>query len=128
MSLDLFKDIAPSILQTKKDLFIEEGSIKEYNPYMVNKALSNYVDCVMYVNNMNMNSELHPRAQYDYLINSIRASKRPYAKWYKQPERQEDLDAVKLFFGYSDRKARETIKLLTEEQINIIKIKTTIGD
>jgi len=82
----------------------------------------------MYVNNMNINYELHPRAQYDYLINSIRANKRPYAKWFKAPEKQEDLDAVKLFYGYSDRKARETIKLLTEEQINIIKTKTTIGD
>jgi len=127
MSVDLFKDIIPSILNTKQDVLTEEESIKEYNSYVVNKALSNYVDCVMYANEMNKNYQLHSRAQYDYLINSIRASKRPYAKWFK-PEKQSDLDAVKLFFGYSDRKAREAIKLLTEEQITSIRIKTTIGD
>lgn len=125
--IDLFKDIIPSILFTKQNVFTEEESIKEYNPYIVNKALSNHVDCVMYVNNMNLAYQVHPKAQYDYLINTIRAKKRPFTKWYK-PEKQEDLDAVKLFFGYSDRKARETIKLLTDEQIDIIKRKTTIGD
>lgn len=127
MSVDLFKDIIPSILNTKQDVLTDDDSIKEYNSYVVNKALSNYVDCVMFANEMNKNYQLHSRAQYDYLINSIRASKRSFAKWFK-PEKQSDLEAIKLFFGYSDRKAREAIKLLTEEQITSIRIKTTIGD
>lgn len=124
---DLFKDIIPSIMQNKKDVLSDDESIKEYNPYVVNKTLSNYVDCVMQANNMNLNYQLHAKAQYDYLINTVRAKKRPFAKWHK-PEKENDLVAVKLFFGYSDRRAREAIKLLTDEQIDVIRRKTTIGD
>jgi hypothetical protein len=124
---DLFKDIVPSIMQSKKDVLTDDEAIKEYNSYVVNKTLSNYVDCVMQANAMNINYQLHPKAQYDYLINTIRAKKRPFAKWHKS-EKQEDLIAVKLFFGYSDRRARDAIKLLTDEQIDVIKRKTIIGD
>lgn len=124
---DLFKEIIPSILQTKENLLETEEAQKVYNPYVVNKALSHHMDTVMYSNMMNMSFNLHSKAQYDYLINSIRAKKRPYTKWYK-PEKEDDLVAVKMFFGYSDRKAREALKLLTDEQVEIIKTKTKIGD
>lgn len=124
---DLFKEIIPSVLQTKENLLDSEEAQKAYNPYVVNKALSHHMDCVMYSNMMNMSFNLHNKAQYDYLINSIRAKKRPYTKWYK-PEKEDDLVAVKMFFGYSDRKAREALKLLTDEQVKIIKTKTKIGD
>ena len=124
---DLFKDIIPSILQTKKEVITDEETVKDYTPYVVNKALSGYIDCIMHVNAMNMNPQLHKKAQYDYYINSIRAMKRPFAKWYKA-ESTNDLEAVKLFFGYSTRAARETIKFLTAEQIEFIKKKTEIGE
>jgi Bacteriophage clamp loader A subunit len=125
--MDLFKDIIPSILQTKKDVFIDDPSYRDYNPYMVNKALSNYPDTVMAANNMNMNYHLHKQAQYNYYLNSVRAMKRPYAKWFKA-QKEDDLEAVKLYFGYSSRRAREAIKLLTDEQIDTIRKITTIGD
>lgn len=123
---DLFKDLIPAILQTKKDVFSEDPSYKAYNSYMVNKALSNYVDTVMSANNMNMSYHLHKKAQWDYYINNVRAMRRPYAKWFKA-QAEDDLEAVKLFFGYSAKQAREAIKLLTEEQIDIIRKRTTIG-
>jgi hypothetical protein len=124
---DLFKEIIPSILQTKKEVFEDEHSLKDYNPYLVNKAMSNYADTVMQSNQMNMGFHLHKKSQYDYLINSVRAMKRPYAQWFKA-QKQNDLEAVKLFFGYSTRRAREAIKLLNSDQIDIIRRKTTIGE
>ena len=45
---DLFKEIIPSILQTKENVFGEDYS--DYVPYVVNKALSYHVDCVLYAN------------------------------------------------------------------------------
>ena len=48
---DLFKDIIPSVLQTKKDVLEDE---KDYNAFVVNKALSFHFDCVLQVNSMNM--------------------------------------------------------------------------
>jgi hypothetical protein len=124
---DLFKEIVPSILQTKKEVISDDESAKDYAPFLVNKAVSQHVDCVMYANVMNMNYHLHKKAQYDYLINSVRAMKRSHAKWYKSTKVC-DLEAIKLFFGYSTRRAREAIKLLSAEQIDTIKRKTNIGD
>jgi Bacteriophage clamp loader A subunit len=124
---DLFKDIIPSILKTKKSVYEDDPTAKDYQPYMVNKALSHHSDTILQSNNMNMSYHLHKKAQYDYLINSIRGMKRPYTQWYK-PSKIDDLEAVKLFFGYSTKHAREALKLLTEEQIEIIRKRTAIGD
>lgn len=124
---DLFKEIIPSILQTKKYCMESEEDFKSYAPFLVNKAMAHHIDCVMFANQMNMSSQLHKKAQYDYFINKIRAVKRPYTKWYKAYE-ERDLEAVKLYFGYSDKRAREALSILTDEQVKIIKTKTTIGE
>ena len=121
---DLFKDILPSIMHTKQHILEEE---KDYNAFMVNRTLSYHPDCVMHANEMNCNFNLDQKPQYDFLINKIRAKKRSYAKWEK-PVKEDDLLAVKLFFGYSNKKATECLKILTEEQLHIIRIKTNIGD
>lgn len=120
---DLFRDIIPSILHTKKDVLEDPDSVKEYLPFIVNKALSHYPDCLLFSNMMNLNNSLPPKAQYDYLINTVRAMKRPYTEWYK-PQKDIDLEAVKVFFGYSTKKAKEALKILTREQIDTIKKKT----
>ena len=124
---DLFKEVLPSILTTKKPVYTDDESAKDYNPYMVNKALSHHRDTVKYANNMNMLYHLHKKAQYDYLINSVRSMKRPFTKWHKK-DASDDVEAVKLFFGYSTRRAREALNLLTEEDLKIIRKKTRIGD
>jgi len=124
---DLFKEIIPSILQNKKSVIENDQDAKDYQPYMVNKALSHHPDTIMFANNMNMCYHLHKKAQYDYLINIVRSVKRPYTKWHKASETN-DLEAVKLFFGYSTRRAREALKLLTDDQLKIIRRKTDTGE
>jgi hypothetical protein len=123
---DLFKEIVPSILQTKKCVIEDDETAKDYNAYIVNKALSQHLDTVLFANMMNMNHHLDKKPQYDYLINTVRAMRRPYVKWLKV-EKEDDLEAVKLFFGYSTRRAREAIKFLNAEQIEIIRTKTITG-
>lgn len=122
--MDLFKDLIPSIMVTKKNVLEEE---KEYNSFMVNRALSYHADCIMYANEMNCNFGLDGTPQYHYHLNKVRARKRPFVKWEK-PVKLDDLLAVKLFFGYSDKRATECLKILTEEQLQIIRTKTDIGD
>lgn len=124
---DLFKEILPSILQNKKSVIDNDQDAKDYNPYMVNKALSHHPDTIMFSNNMNMSYHLHKKAQYDYLINIVRGMKRPYTQWYKA-SKTNDLEAVKVFFGYSTKQAREALKLLTDKQLKIIRIKTDTGE
>lgn len=114
---DLFKDIVPSILHTKKDCLDNE---KDYVPFVVNKAVSFHYDCVMYANQMNMLPNIDPILQYHYYLNSIRPYKRPFQKWHKRQE-LEDLEVVKEYYSYSNEKAKEALKVLSGDHIMEIK-------
>ena len=120
---DLFKEIIPSILQTKKDILEEE---KDYKPYLVNRSLSYHLDCILYANEMNMKSNLSGKLQYQYFLNSIRPMKRKFQPWQKQ-EVVKNLECVKEYFGYSNEKAKEALRILTDEQIALIKEKLDKG-
>ena len=114
---DLFKDIIPSILQTKKNVLEDE---KDYNAYVINKALSFHYDCVLQANEMNQYPNLPNLLQYHYLLNKVRGYKRPYQKWVKR-ETTEDLDAIKEYYDYSNDKARDVMVLLNDAQLKEIK-------
>jgi hypothetical protein len=119
-------DYVNEILQTKKQLVVDAQTEKAYEPFLVNKTLSYHKDCIMYANEMNRRHQLDKKLQNDYLIHTIRSRKRPFNKWVKA-EKSEDLACVKTYFGYSDAKAREALRLLSDEQIQQLKEKTDIG-
>jgi hypothetical protein len=120
---DLFKEIIPSILQTKKYVLETE---KDYVPFVVNRSLSYHMDCIMYANQMNMNHGLSQKLQYQYLLNTIRPLKRKFQPWQKQVVIK-DLDCVKEYFGYSNEKAKEALRILSDQQIAFIKEKLEKG-
>lgn len=123
---DLFKEIVPSILQSKKNVFEDDPDYKDYNPFIVNRALSFHADCIPYVEEMNFLHHLDKDMQYQYLINTIRPMKRKFAPWQKS-QVEKDLECVKEYFGYSNQKAKEALRILTDEQIYEIKRKTDKG-
>lgn len=114
---DLFRDIIPSILQTKKDVLENE---KDYTAFVVNRALSFHYDCVMQSNEMNKYPNLPGSMQYQFLLNSIRGYKRPFRKWERR-ETVEDLEAIKEYYNYSNEKAKDALVLLDAAQIETIK-------
>ena len=100
---------------TENDELAESG----YQPYLSNKALSYHVDSLLHSNEMNMNHHIDNILQYEYFLNTLRP-KRRFAKWVKA-EDNDDLEAIKLYFGYSNKKAEQTLSILSSEQIRIIK-------
>jgi hypothetical protein len=123
---ELFKDILPSILKTKKHQLPTDAEEKDYVPFIVNKALSFHQDCALYANEMNRYHQLDKRLQYDYLFNSIRSSYRPFQKWEKK-DKSDDMEMVMMFYSLSETKAKEALKVLSEEQLDTIRKKTRIG-
>ena len=117
---DLFKEIIPSILQTKQYALLTEQDEKSYSPFMVNRALSYHRDTALLANQMNIYPSTDKKLQYDFLLNIVRSSKRPYSKWYKKAK-SSDLETVKEYYGYSDSKAVEALKVLSEDQISAMK-------
>jgi hypothetical protein len=123
---DLFKEIIPSILQTKKSPFKDDLDYKDYTPFVVNRALSYHIDCVLFANEMNIHAGLEKDMQYQYFLNTIRSMKRKFQPWQKSSA-DKDLECVKEYFGYSNSKAKEALRILNDEQIAEIKARTYKG-
>ena len=119
-------DYVNSILQNKKNLIVDELTEKDYSPFLVNRTLSYHKDCILYANEMNRRHLADKKLQYDFLLNTIRSQKRPFAKWVKS-EKSEDLECIKQVFGLSNEKAREAMRLLSNEQIQQLKEQTDTG-
>lgn len=68
---------------------------------------------------MNVNHSLSERVQYDYLRLSIRPRKR-FSKWLKN-EKPDDIEVVKRYYNYSNRKAEEALRVLSNEDIENMK-------
>ena len=120
-------DYVNSILQNKKYLIVDELSEKDYKPFLINRSLSYHKDCILYANEMNQMHLIDSKLQYDFLINTIRSQKRPFAKWAKKSEISEDIECVKQIFNFSNSKAYEALRILNKEQIQKLKEKTDTG-
>ena len=116
------KDWLKSINFTKEDL---SEHIKSYPPYIINRCLSGHLDCVMYANEMNKYPGLDKDMQYSFYINTLRKKKR-FSPWIKK-DKIENLESVKQYYGYSNEKAQQALKILSNEQINFIKKKLDTG-
>ena len=117
-------DFVNLVLHTKKP--DDELDFKDYAPFIVNRSLSYHIDCVLYANEMNLWPSTDKDMQYQYLLNSIRPMKRKFVGWNKA-EVLKDLECVKEYFGYSNMKAKEALRILSEEDIAEIRKRTEKG-
>jgi len=106
---------------TDNDELAERG----YNPYLTNKSLSYFVDTIGYANEMNLRFDAENILQFEYLLNSVKPKKRR-AKWVKKVE-DEDLSAVKEYYGYNNVKAEQVLSILSPQQLEEIKLKLSKG-
>ena len=119
MTVEL-KDWLNSINSTKKNLVEEDPDcIKKYPPYIINRCLSGHLDCIMYVNEMNKYIDLDKQMQYDFYLNTLRSKKR-FAPWIRKEELK-NLECIKSYYGYSNEKARQALKVLTTSQLKEIR-------
>ena len=114
-----------AINETKEDVMVDDVSEKKYSPFIVNRGLSFFMDTIFQVNELNRNHHLDSRLQFDYLLYSVRKKKR-YSKWLK-PEKLQDLDVVKEYYGFSNEKAKDALSTLSEDQLAFIKDKLNQG-
>tara|TARA_Y100000748_G_scaffold303956_1_gene311017 strand:+ start:152 stop:532 length:381 start_codon:yes stop_codon:yes gene_type:complete len=118
-------DYLKAINETKEDVMLTPEDERKYSPFIVNRGLSFFMDTIFQVNELNRNYHLEARLQFDYLLNSVRKKKR-YSKWLK-PEKLQDLDVVKEYYGFGNEKAKDALRILSEDQLAFIKDKLNQG-
>ena len=120
------KDWLNSINFTKENLVEEDPDvIKKYAPYIINRCLSGHLDCVLFANEMNKYSFLDIDMQYSFYLNTLRKKKR-FSPWLRK-DKVTDLEIIKQYYGYSNEKAENALKILTPEQIKFIKQRLDTG-
>ena len=120
------KDWLNSINFTKQNLLEEDPDvIKDYPPYIINRCLSGHLDAIMFANEMNKFPNLDKDLQYHFFLNTLRKKKR-FSPWLRK-DKVTDLEIIKQYYGYSNEKALNALKILTPDQINFIKQRLDIG-
>ena len=120
------KDWLNSINFNKTNLIEEDPSeIKNYPPYIINRCLSGHLDCIMFANEMNKYSFLDKDMQYSFYLNTLRKKKR-FSPWLRK-EKVTDLEIVKQYYGYSNEKASNALKILTPNKLNLLKKRLDVG-
>ena len=125
MTIEL-KDWLNSINLNKNNIIKEDpDSERKYAPFIINKCMSGHLDTVLLANEMNMNHSLPKSLQYNFFLNSVRKKKR-FSPWLRKVK-VKDLDCVKRYYGYSNQKSLQALRILSPEQIVLIKSKLEIG-
>ena len=118
-------DYLKAINETKEDVMLTSEDEHKYSSFIVNRGLSFFMDTIFQANEVNQNFQLDSRLQFDYLLNNIRKKKR-YSKWLK-PEKLKNVELVKEYYGFSNEKAKDALRVLSEDQLAYIKDKLDKG-
>lgn len=121
---DFIKDIS----HEKNNLMVDDVDHeieKQYVSFIVNRGFSYFLDTVMIANEMNLNSHIDSKLQFDFLINTVRQKKR-YSKWHKA-EQNDDINMLKEYYGYNIHRAKEVLPLHSSDQLKIIREKLDKG-
>jgi len=97
----------------------DESAARLYPAYVVNRCLSYFADTIFHANEMNCVPWLDNKSQFDFHRMSVRKRKR-FSKWVEK-EVEEDIDAIKQAFGYTEQKAREVLNIIGPQEIDQIK-------
>ncbi len=122
-------DYINAINTTKKNLMVgtenDRLAEKGYDPFLTNRALSYHNDTIGVANEMNTRHYLDKKPQFEFFINTVRPKKR-FAKWVKK-QKDSDVAVIKEYYGYNDIKARQTLTILTDDQLTDIRIRIDKG-
>lgn len=110
----LFKQIIPSLTTTNNYCYSED-----YNPFVVNRAMSQHIDTIFYAEEMNCRFNVSQQMQYDFYFYSIKKYKRQFVKWTKKSNIN-NLAYIKEYYNCSDSIAKQYLEILTDDQINVI--------
>lgn len=119
-------DFVNSASHSKENIMHDAQDEKQYNPWIVNKAFSQYPDTILFANEMNVAMlTVSSRLQYEFYLHGLRKKKR-FTKWAKE-DKQDDIDLVKKYFGYRTELAEQILPLLSKDDLSEMREKMNKG-
>ena len=115
-------------INVNKEPLLDESetySKQSYPPFVVTRCLSYFPDTLFAANEVNIRPHMDSKMHFDFLRGAVRPRKR-FSKWLKREE-DERVVALVEYYGFSSRKAREALTVLSEEQISEIVAATSKG-
>lgn len=115
-------------INVNKEPLLDESETytkQSYPPFVVTRCLSYFPDTLFAANEVNIRPHMDSKMHFDFLRGAVRPRKR-FSKWLKREE-DERVMALVEYYGFSSRKAREALTVLTEEQISEIVAATSKG-
>jgi hypothetical protein len=100
----------------------------KYDKWRTNSSLTNFLDTIMYANEMNTHYDISDQMHYDYLFYSIRKNKRFGKKKTEldkkmdklNKEEAEKVSLIQEYYKYNTAKARAVLRVLSKTQLDII--------
>jgi hypothetical protein len=93
-----------------------ELDLKDYAPWIVNKALSFHPQTIYFANEMNSRFSLDKDLQYTFYKEGIPKGKR-FGKWQKKSETPEIIDLLSRIYNVNAVVASQYAALMSEEQL-----------
>jgi len=101
----------------------------KYSQWRTNSSLSNFYDTLFYANQMNIRPTISDKMHYHYLYHSVKKIKRygkkktdEDKKLEKEIEKEQELiSLISDFYKYNNKRAREALAILSEDQIQMIR-------
>jgi hypothetical protein len=119
-------DFVNDIGFTKEYLYTEQTKSK-YESFIVNRAMSQHSDSIMYANEMNKYPELNKLLQHDFYFYVLSRKKR-YGKWAKADKEDEAvLNLIIKHYKVNRVHAKQYLELMTDENIKALKNTYEVG-
>ena len=113
-------------LVTKEKYDEEIPDRKDYKQFLINRTLSYDKELIHHINYLNQLPDIIDKFHYDFIHKSIKKKKRKKNYWAKA-KKYEHLEMIKEYFNYSTPKALSVLSVLSDKDIETIKIRVYKG-
>ena len=111
-------DIVKAV-NAKNDVRDSEGFNKAYTPFIVNKAMANHQQTVLFANEMNQRAHLDKDQQYDFYFHGVPKNPKRFGKWRKKTN-EDHVELIQSHYRVNTQRAEQYLKILTPDQIQEI--------
>jgi hypothetical protein len=119
-------DFVNDIGYGKEYLYSQETKSK-YDSFIINRAMSQHPDSIMYANEMNKHPELDKLLQHDFYFYVLSRKKR-YGKWAKADKEDESvLNLIISHYKVNRVHAKQYLELMTDEDLKSLKNTYKLG-